>query len=158
MTADRELRAETTIDAPPDQVWAVLSDLDRMPELSTELVRMVPLMRGGLKLGQQYLGLNRRNWVFWPTRSKVVSLEPARTLAWHTASSGATWIYELSPVEGGTHVVHRRPVPKRITLLSRGFAPLFLGGSEGHADELEQHLGQTLARLKAVVEGTPAPV
>jgi uncharacterized protein YndB with AHSA1/START domain len=156
MTADRELRAETTIRATPEQVWPLLSDLDRLPELSTELVKMVPLMRGGLRVGQQYLGINKRKWVYWPTRSRVEALEPAQRLAWHTASSGATWIYELSPVEGGTKVVHRRPVPDRITLLSKGFAPLFLGGSVEHAAELEEHMGATLARLKTLVESGAA--
>ena len=29
--ADRELRAETTIDAPPEIVWEVLGDVRRMP-------------------------------------------------------------------------------------------------------------------------------
>jgi hypothetical protein len=48
--------------------------------------------------------------------------------------------------------VHRRPVPRRITLLSRVFAPLFLGGNDGHADDLERGMGQSLARLKAAVE------
>ena len=43
----------------------------------------------------------------------------------------------------------RRPVPRRITLLSKVFAPLALGGSEGHADELEAGMAQTVARLKA---------
>lgn len=152
--ADRELRAEIVIDASPDQVWAMLADLGRMPELSTELVTMRPLLRGGLRVGQQYLGINRRHWVYWPTRSSVVTLEPGRALAWHTASSGATWIYELEPAADGTRVVHRRPVPSGLTWLSRAFAPFFLGGSAGHADELEQHLGETLARLKRVVEST----
>jgi len=150
--ADRELRAETVIDATTDQVWAVLSDLRRMPELSVETRKMLPLRRGGLRVGQQYLGINQRKWVVWPTRSKVVALEPGRKLAWYTASSGATWIYELAPEGDGTRVVHRRPVPDGLTVLSRVFAPVALGGSTGHADELEGHLGQTLSRLKAVVE------
>jgi len=154
--ADRELRAETTIDATPEEVWAVLSDLDRMPELSTELVKMVPLLRGGLRLGQQYLGINKRKWVVWPTRNKVVTLEPGKALAWHTATSGATWIYELTPEGEGTRVVHRRPVPSGLTVTSKLFAPVGLGGTAVHADELEGHLGQTLARLKVAVEGTAA--
>jgi hypothetical protein len=152
-TPDRELRAVTTIDATPEQVWAVLADLDRMPELSTELVKMVPLLRGGLRLGQQYLGINKRKWVYWPTRSKVVALEPLKTLAWHTATSGATWIYELAPEGDRTRVVHRRPVPHGLALPSKLFAPVGLGGTAAHADELEVHLGETLARLKAAVEG-----
>jgi uncharacterized protein YndB with AHSA1/START domain len=150
--ASRELRAETTVDASPEAVWAALTDLRRMPEWSPELVRMVPLGRGGLRLGGQYVGINRRKAVVWPTRSVVSALEPGRTLAWDTRSSGARWIYELTPEGAGTRVVQRRPVPKRLTLLSRVFAPLFLGGSDGHADELEQGMAHTLARLKAALE------
>ncbi len=155
-TADRELRVETTIDAPPAQVWAVLTDLTRMPDWSPELLRMVPLRPGGLKVGQQYLGLNRRKAVVWPTRSVVAQVDHERALAWDTRSSGARWIYELSPVDAptgtSTHVVHRRPVPRRLTLLSRLFAPVALGGSDAHADELEAGMAQTLARLKDAVE------
>ena len=111
MTADRELRVEATIDAPPDQVWDLLTDFARMPEWSPELVKMMPLKRGGLRKGQWYLGINRRKAVVWPTRSVVAVLEPGRTLAWDTKSSGARWIWELAPAGESTHVVHRRPVP-----------------------------------------------
>jgi len=151
-SAARELWAETVIDAPPATVWAALTDLRRMPEWSPELVRMMPLKPGGLRVGQQYVGLNRRKAVVWPTRSVVAILDPGRTLAWDTRSSGARWIYELSPEGNGTRVVQRRPVPRGITLLSRAFAPVFLGGSDGHAQELEQGMVQTLARLKAALE------
>lgn len=150
--AARELRAETTVAAPPADVWAVLSDLRRMPEWSPELVRMVPLKPGGLRVGQQYLGLNRRKGVVWPTRSVVAVLEPERTLAWDTKSSGARWIYELSPAGSGTRVVHRRPVPERLTRVSKVFAPLFLGGSDEHADELERGMAETLSRLRSAIE------
>jgi hypothetical protein len=34
----------------------------------------------------------------------------------------------------------------------RELSDLALGGAEGHADELEAGMGQTLARLKAAVE------
>lgn len=150
--AARELRAEVTIAAPPTTVWAALTDLRRMPEWSPELLRMVPLKPGGLKVGQQYLGINRRKAVVWPTRSVVSALEPERRLAWDTRSSGARWIYELSPDGTGTRVVQRRPVPRRLTVVSKLFAPLALGGSDEHADELEQGMAQTLARLKTALE------
>lgn len=151
-SADRELRAEIVIDAPPAQVWAALTDLDRMPARSPELVKMLPLKRGGLRVGQWYLGINRRKGVVWPTRSVVATLEEGRALAWDTRSSGARWIYELETAGEGTRVVHRRPVPARLTLLSRLFAPTFLGGSASHADDLEAGMGVTLSGLKAEVE------
>ena len=153
--ADRELRAEAVVDAPPERVWALLTDLSRMPSWSPELVLMVALKPGGLRLGQWYLGVNRRKAAVWPTRNVVALLEPGRVLAWDTTSSGARWIWELTP-EGpdgaATRVVHRRPVPRRITGVSRVFAPLFLGGSEEHADELEAGMARTVARLKAAAE------
>lgn len=152
MNADRELRAEAVLDAPPDRVWAALTDLSRMPEWSPELVRMVPLKPGGLRLGQWYLGINRRKAMVWPTRNVVAALEPQRALAWDTRTSGARWIFELAPEGDGTRVVHRRPVPRRLTLVSRVFAPAFLGGGEAHADELEAGMRTTLQRLGSAVE------
>jgi uncharacterized protein YndB with AHSA1/START domain len=152
MTADRELRAETVIDAPPGKVWATLTDLWRMPKWSPELLKMMPLKRGGLRVGQWYLGVNRRKGVVWATRNVVATLEPGTSLAWDTKTSGARWIFELAAEGEGTRVVHRRPVPEKLTAVSRMFAPVALGGSPEHADELEAGMAQTLARLKAAVE------
>jgi uncharacterized protein YndB with AHSA1/START domain len=151
--AQRELRAETTIDAPPEVVWEVLGDVRRMPELSPELVRMIPLKKGGLRPGQWYVGVNKRKAVVWPTRSVVSDVDPARRVVWDTKSSGAQWIWELTPDGTGTKVVHRRPVPRRLTPLSNAFAATFLGGTSGHADELEEGMAQSVQRLKAAVEG-----
>lgn len=153
---DRELRAEAVVSAPPASVWALLTDLARMPAWSPELVRMVPLKPGGLRLGQWYLGLNRRGPAVWPTRNVVDELVPGRTLGWLTTSSGARWVWELSPEGPGgraTRVVHRRPVPRRLTAVSKVFAPLALGGSAAHADELERGMARTVERLKAAAEG-----
>jgi uncharacterized protein YndB with AHSA1/START domain len=154
--ADRELRAEAVVAAPPEQVWAVLTDFSRMARWSPELVAMKPLLRGGLRVGQQYVGINRRGVVVWPTRSVVAELEPGRRVAWDTRSSGARWIWELEPEGDGdastTRVVHRRPVPRRLTRMSGLFAGALLGGADGHADELEAGMATTVARLKDAVE------
>jgi uncharacterized protein YndB with AHSA1/START domain len=155
--ADRELRAEANLAATPDAVWAVLGDVRRMPELSPELVRMIGLKPGGLRKGQWYVGINRRGRVVWPTRSTVTDVEPGRLLAWDTASSGARWIWELLPEGEGTLVVHRRPVPRRLTLLTRIFGAVFLGGAGAHTDDLERDMALSVARLKATVEGGRAP-
>jgi uncharacterized protein YndB with AHSA1/START domain len=150
--ADRELRAEAIVDAPADRVWEALTDFSRMPDWSPELVRMMPLKRGGLRVGQWYLGINRRKGVIWPSRSVVAVLDPGRSVAWDTKSSGARWIWELVPEGDRTRVVHRRPVPRALTAMSKAFAPVFLGGGDSHADELEAGMAQTVSRLKAAVE------
>ncbi|WP_372734804.1 SRPBCC family protein [Nocardioides sp.] len=150
--ADRELRAETTIEAPPERVWALISDVSQMSDWSPELIGMIPLKPGGLRVGQWYLGLNRRKAVVWPTRNVVGQLAPGRSLAWETKTSGATWIWEIAADGEGTRVVHRRPVPKKLTAVSGLFARFLLGGASEHADELEQGMARTLSRLKAAAE------
>jgi uncharacterized protein YndB with AHSA1/START domain len=151
MSAARELQAQVTVPTPSGEVWEVLTDLRRMPEWSPELVRMVPLKPGGLRPAQWYLGLNRRGPVVWPTRNVIAVLEPGRTVAWDTTSSGARWCYDLAVEGDTTRVTLTRPVPVRLTRLSRIVAPLLLGGSEQHADELESGMRTTLERLRAAV-------
>lgn len=151
-TADRELAAEAVVAAPIERVWDLLSNTDNMSRWSPETVKMIPLKPGGLRVGQWYLGINRRRAVVWPTRSVVAAVEPERRLVWDTPSSGAQWIWELESADGGTRVVHRRPVPRTLSPLSRVFAPAFLGGSAAHADELEAGMATTVAGLKAAAE------
>lgn len=152
MTADRELRAETLINASPATVWAVLTDLTKVAEGSPELLTMIPLLPGGLRLGQTYIGVNRRKAVIWPSRNVMSSFEPEKTLGWDTKTSGATWIFDLLAEDGGTRLVHRRPVRKSLTLLGKAFASAALGGGESHADELEEGMAQTIFRIKTAAE------
>ncbi len=150
--ADRELRAEVYVDAPPDRVWAAITDLKRLPRWSPELVAMTPLKPGGLRVGQWYLGVNRRKGIVWPTRSLLAVLEEEREIAWDTRSSGARWVFELRREGAGTRLVQRRPVPRRLTAASRWFAAVALGGTASHADELEAGMRSTLRRIKADLE------
>ena len=155
MNAARELRVEDVIGAPAAHVWALLTDFARLAAWSPETVRMIPLKPGGLRVGQWYLGINRRKAVVWPTRSVVAEVVPGRRLVWDTPSSGARWVWELEPDPadaGRTRVVHRRPVPGALSLGSRIVAPLLLGGTDAHADELEAGMAVTVAGLKAAAE------
>lgn len=152
--AARELRAEAEVDAPAEHIWALLTDFAQLASWSPETVKMVPLKRGGLRVGQWYLGINRRKAFVWPTRSVVADVVPGQRLVWDTPSSGARWVWELEPADAGrTRVVHRRPVPSKLSLGSRIVAPLALGGNEEHADELERGMATTVAGLKAAAEG-----
>ena len=78
--------------------------------------------------------------------------KPGRLLAWDTPTSGAHWVWELVPDGATTLVVHRRPVPRRLTLLTRLFAAAFLGGAPKHSDDLERDMAVSVARLKEAVE------
>jgi uncharacterized protein YndB with AHSA1/START domain len=138
------------IAAPPEQVWAVVGDVVRMPEWSPELRRLVVLGRGQVGVGSMLLGLNRRGFAAWPTRSRVTRFEPGCAVAWRTKESGATWTYELVPTDAGTRLTGRRDLPD-FSLATTVLGPL-LGGASGHDRELAEGMRTTLHRIRSTVE------
>lgn len=148
----RELSSSVTIGAQARDVWSVITDFRNLAAASPELVTMVPILPGGLREGQNYIGINRRKVVVWPTRSRIRTVSPDRELSWDTVTSGARWVYELKETDAGTELTLRRPVPGRLTGVSSLFARFLLGGADSHADELEQGIRQTLDALKQRAE------
>ncbi|AHW63498.1 Putative cyclase/dehydrase [Corynebacterium glyciniphilum AJ 3170] len=150
--SERELSSSITIDAPARDVWSVITDVRNLAAASPELVTMVPILPGGLREGQNYIGINRRKVVVWPTRSRIRTVSPDRELSWDTVTSGARWVYELEETDGRTELTLRRPVPGALTGISNLFARFLLGGTDGHADELDRGIRQTLDVLKRRIE------
>jgi uncharacterized protein YndB with AHSA1/START domain len=144
------ISASVDIDASPEQVWQVVGDVARMPEWSPELRRLLVLGRRPVAVGSRLIGVNRRGWAVWPTRSVVTRLEPAVAVAWKTRESGATWTYELAGTGTGTRLTGRRDLP------AYSFGTTFLGpvigGAAGHDRELADGIRTTLTRIKATCE------
>jgi uncharacterized protein YndB with AHSA1/START domain len=147
-TAPAPISATVEMNAAPEAVWKVVSDLARMPEFSPELRKAFVIGKPGV--GAHIIGINRRKAVVWPTTSKVVRWEPGQAVAWKTRESGATWIYELAPSATGTSVTGRRVLPK-FTLGTSLLGPV-IGGAEGHDVELADGIRTTLERIRTAVE------
>jgi uncharacterized protein YndB with AHSA1/START domain len=103
----------TTIAAPPDHLWAIISDVTRHPELAgsgevmqTELLTPEPLRKGSrFQSRQNVRGLR------YTTVSHVVACDPPRRLAWRiglpgTPPFGQVWQFELIPEGQSTRVEH----------------------------------------------------
>ena len=146
------ISATVEVQASPEEVWAVVSDLGRMPEFSPELRKAFVIGRPGV--GANIIGINKRGLAVWPTTSRVVRWEPGRAVAWKVRESGATWVYELEPSGSGTAVTGRR-VLRRFTPGTTLMVPI-IGGAEGHDRELAEGIRTTLERIKATVEATAA--
>ncbi|MFC7495540.1 MULTISPECIES: SRPBCC family protein [unclassified Nocardioides] len=154
-TAERiEPLLEDTIDiaAPPDAVWALVSDVVRMSSWSPQVVRTV--VRGGpVRQGTRFLNLNRRGPLFWPTRAKVVAFEPERLFAFRIRDNWTVWSFTLEPTsDGGTRLVERREAPHGISGISQRLTRLALGGQQTFTGELRAGMRQTLQRIKADAE------
>ena len=61
------LQAQIDINAPVAKVWALVSDLSRMPEWSPQCRMMTAL--GPLRQGTRTINLNHRNYTWWPVNA-----------------------------------------------------------------------------------------
>ncbi len=151
MSATAALEADIEIEAPPEQMWTVVSDLARMGEWSPECRRVIVF--GTPREGAHLVGFNRRRWVAWPTNSRIVRYEPGWAIAWKVISNRSTWTYELEPIDGGgTRLIERRDMPPEgIAPFAGFFGKVFLGGVESHDAELQEGMRATLDRITSEV-------
>jgi uncharacterized protein YndB with AHSA1/START domain len=97
------------IDAPPERVWTVVSDVEAMPSMSTELQR-VEWTGGatGPAEGACFVGYSRHDALGeWSTPSYVVECEEPRVFGWAVGdpeSPAASWRFTLEPADGGTRL------------------------------------------------------
>lgn len=98
---------ETYIQAPPERVWALVSDIYLMPRLSAEL-REVEWLDGvtGPAVGHRFLGRNDHEALgTWETVSTVVECDEPRRFAWAVGDPGhpsSTWRFTVRPDGAGT--------------------------------------------------------
>jgi uncharacterized protein YndB with AHSA1/START domain len=103
------VEGRTWIDAPPERVWPLVSDVGLMPGMSSEL-QSVEWLDGatGAALGARFLGRSRHEALGeWATISQIVEFEPGRVFAWAVEDPeypAATWRFRLEPRDGGTEL------------------------------------------------------
>ncbi|MFI6025082.1 SRPBCC family protein [Amycolatopsis magusensis] len=96
------------IEAPPERVWQLVSDIGLLPSLSSELQAVEWLDDGGPALGARFRGRNKHpSFGEWETTSYVVGYEPERTFAWAVQdpkTPSASWRFSLEAQDGGTEL------------------------------------------------------
>ncbi|WP_280262179.1 SRPBCC family protein [Nocardia wallacei] len=144
------LEATVDIAAPRERVWAVVSDLKRMPEFSPNTVRMLPL--GTPRAGTWTVNLNRDGGKYYPTTSRIVRFEPNRAFAFRMNENGTVWSYTLESTESGTRLTERRDVPNGVRKPVRMMIDRFLGGEQQFEANLVRGMNETLGKIKAAAE------
>jgi uncharacterized protein YndB with AHSA1/START domain len=144
------LQAQIDIDAPVDTVWALISDLSRMPEWSPQC--RVMKLRGPLRPGAHTFNLNRRKFTYWPTTCTITEVIPQQKLAFKVDVNNTIWSYELQPTEKGTRVIESRHAENGVKAISNALVNAFMGGVPSFEDELVDGMNASLARIKAAAE------
>jgi uncharacterized protein YndB with AHSA1/START domain len=101
------VEVRTWIAAPPEQVWPLVSDIELMPRMSSELQHVEWLDgRTAPALGARFIGRSKHEALGeWTTTSHIVEYEPPRLLAWSVENPQdptAIWRFTLEPQGSGT--------------------------------------------------------
>ena len=157
--ADRLTVSRTVdIDAPPERVFALVSDLPRMGELSPENTGGRWLAGAtGPAVGVRFRGSNRQGWRRWSTVVRVVIHEPPRRFAFDVDSLGlgvSRWSYDITERPGGCTVTESWTDRRGRAMDVIG---LLASGVRDRPDYTARSIEQTLAALKRRAEQENAP-
>ena len=145
--------ARREIDAGPEAVWALVSDLPRMGEWSNEN-QGGKWVRGatGPAVGAKFRGNNRNGFHRWSTLATVTEAEAGERFAFDVSFFGlpiSAWSYELEATDAGCAVTERwrdrRP---------GWFKPLarIATGVGDRTEHTEAGMAHTLEQLAATAE------
>jgi uncharacterized protein YndB with AHSA1/START domain len=141
------------IEAPPETVWSLVSDVTRIGEFSPETFE-ARWTRGstGPEVGASFKGHVKRNGVgptYW-AGCQVTACVPNRLFEFTVGTDGLTlnnWGYRLEPSGGGTTVTEYFRIEPSLTM--RIYWTV-LGPLRGRTNE--RGMRTTLERMKAVLE------
>jgi uncharacterized protein YndB with AHSA1/START domain len=153
MASARSGEARIHVDASPDALWHLLSDVERMGEWSPECYRVAWLdgASAPAQPGARFKGSNKWGPVRWSMTCEVKSAVPGRELSWTTVQGDrelVTWTYRFEPAGSGTDIVesfdvHWLPLGPRI------FEDYLMVNRDKHRSAA---MAATLQRIKAAAE------
>ncbi len=137
-------QASVFISAPPESVYALVSDITRMGEWSPECTHCEWVDGAtGPAVGAKFKGNNKLGPYKWSTMPTVTEAQPGRCFEFDAGAT--TWRYKFEPADGGTQVTESFVVTSRMTKIYSSVA-------FGRVNKMTKGMLTTLERIKAVAE------
>lgn len=147
---DVEGSATIHIDAAPDHVYGMITDVTRMGEWSPETHTCVWIDGAtGPAVGARFKGSNKRGIVRWSTKPTVTVAEPGKEFTFEVGAPGkedTRWSYKMTPSEGGTELTESFE-SLRYTLFFKIVSP-----PKHRKVQLQEGVEKTLERIKQAAE------
>jgi uncharacterized protein YndB with AHSA1/START domain len=148
-----EGQATIQIQAPPEKVYAMLSDVTRMGEWSPECVKAEWVGGAtGPAVGARFKGHNKLNWLIrWSSTPTVKVADPGKEFTFETGKPGkeqTRWTYRFAPKDGGTELTESFEA-----LTYSAFQKLTANPGK-RTEKLVTDIQQTLERIKQAAEGS----
>ena len=143
-----EGQATIHIDASPEKVYGMISDVTCMGEWSPE-THTCEWIEGatGPAVGARFKGSNKRGIMRWSTKPTVTVADPGREFAFDVGKD-TRWSYELTPKDGGTELTESFE-SLRYLLIFKIISP-----PQRRKRQLQENVVQTVERIKQVAEGS----
>ncbi|MBN9097086.1 MAG: SRPBCC family protein [Pseudonocardia sp.] len=145
--------AVVTIDATPERVWELVTDITKMGEWSPENTGGRWISGTGPAVGARFIGFNAHGWLRWPTRCRVVECERPSRFAFTVAESAMTWGWRLEPDDAGTRLTQWREHTSTPNIAVKALVASGILGKDRETLMVDG-MHRTLARLKAHAEST----
>ncbi|HEV3226173.1 MAG TPA: SRPBCC family protein [Acidimicrobiales bacterium] len=148
--------ASIHVEAPPEKVYELVTDVRRMGEWSPEC-RSCEWLDGATEpaVGARFRGSNRNGFARWSTKPRVVAADEGREFAFvvdFRKQDTTKWRYRFEPDGTGTKVIESfemmHDMPGVIVFLEKQVMRV----KDRRAD-LVRNMEATLERIKAVAEG-----
>ena len=149
------------IEATPEALYDLVSDVTRTPELTDDIVRCTWLDGAtGPVVGARFKAVNNgRGKPNWNNKPVVIAADRGREFAFDRTEPFAgtvRWRYRFVPEGSGTRVVESYEVTKDLTIVG-WFIISTLYGNKDRRGELRVSMAATLDRIAAVLETAPSP-
>jgi hypothetical protein len=152
---DKVVTVEREIQAPADELWAMVSDVTRMGEWSPEATGAKWLKGAtGPAVGARFTGRNRAGWRRWSTVGEIVECDPGSAFAFDVSAGPfkvARWSYRFEPTAGGTRVVEQWDDERTSSLMA--VIGKVASGVGDRASHNRAGMEQTLENLAKAVDG-----
>jgi uncharacterized protein YndB with AHSA1/START domain len=147
------------VDASPERVYALVSDVTRMAEWSPETYRCRWIGTEGPVPGARFKGYNRRGRARWSNTLVVASADPGREFSFRRdvlPCGVCDWRYSMEPDGGGTRLTESYEVVKPDWPITHWINGILLRVADRDAD-LRAGMRTTLAGIKAAAEAQADP-
>jgi uncharacterized protein YndB with AHSA1/START domain len=147
-----EGQATIQIQASPEKVYAMLTDVTRMGQWSPECVKAEWVGGAtGPAVGARFKGHNKLNWlVRWSSTPTVKVADPGKEFTFETGKPGkeqTRWTYRFAPKGGGTELT------ESFEALTYSAFQKLTANPEKRTEKLVTDIQQTLERIKQAAEG-----
>lgn len=148
-------RATAVVNARPEALWALVTDITRSGEWSPENTGGVWLGEARQAIaGERFKATNHRGRARWTTTCEVIAAVPGREFAFVTGTRDkpqTLWRYVLEPTAHGTRVTESFKLVRPLGAAARLLTRITTGVRDRRAD-LEENLRVSLLNLKRVAE------